>query len=124
MAISTNKGMLANSITTDYPNFQSIQQILTKIFKVKPRATLFLDNCSMHKALKVFKYMRKLRLMPFFNLPYSLELAAHETVINFVKNHYKKLRSEELGLLISVPRQLTLEIALSMVIQEHIVSIC
>jgi hypothetical protein len=56
MAISTNKGMLANSITTDYPNSQVFHKFLTKI---------------------------------------SI-----------------------------VTRQLTLEIALSMVSQEHIVSIC
>lgn len=79
-----------------------------------------LDNCAIQRAKKVVKYMKRLRIAPIFNVPYSPELAAHETVINLVKHYYQKFRLEELELNMCMPIEITLEVTLNKVSQEHI----
>jgi len=54
------------------------------------RLAIFMDNLSVHKTFKVRETMRKLNMIPIYNVPYSPDYNGIESYFFLVKQIYKK----------------------------------
>ena len=78
--------------------FKSFIQALSAKHKSQPFA-LFMDNLAVHKSDEVKQELRRLRITPIFNAPYSPQFNPIEGCFSIVKNHFKsqKLNSIKNG---------------------------
>ena len=57
---------------------------------------LFMDNLSVHKTKLSKKTLKKLKIIPIFNVPYSPDFNGIETFFSLVKGAYKKQLMERI----------------------------